>query len=89
MAKVSVPDGCQGLDMEDGTAYKARAGQVEVTDDHARALRRGYYGQSGMITTQSTQLGTKAGRWCAPCKRTWQAWSLECPRCGKPTTPAG
>lgn len=89
MPRVTVPDGCKKLEMEDGTKYKAGAGgHVDVTDDHASALRRGWYGQAGVITGQSYTLGTKTGRWCGACKRMWQSWSACCPRCERETVAA-
>jgi hypothetical protein len=88
MARVTVPDGCRRLDMEDGTRYRAGAGgHVEVSSEHEAALRRGWYGQSGVISGQSFTLGTKTGRWCGACRRAWQAWSTTCPRCHGETVP--
>jgi hypothetical protein len=86
MPRVTVPDGCRKLEMEDGTRYRTGAGgHVEVSSDHAAALQRGWYGQSGVIRGQAYTLGTKAGRWCGACNRVWQAWSEHCPRCGAET----
>jgi len=90
MTRVSVPPGCRGLDMQDGTRYTVpRDGQVHVADRHADAIRRGWYGQSGvMVLADTVQAGTKTTRWCGctPGGRAWQAWTTVCPRCGTPTT---
>jgi len=90
MTTVSVPPGCTGLDMADGTRYNAdRNGRVQVGDTHAAHIRRGWYGQSGLMTaTDPTTLATKSTRWCdcTPGGRAWQAWTFTCPRCGATTT---
>lgn len=89
MTLIRLPDGCSGLDMADGRKYSAGkpGGLVEMSNTDAKYLRRSWYGQSGVMRggPQFT-LGTRRGRWCAPCKRVWQAWSADCPRCGKTTT---
>jgi hypothetical protein len=84
-----MPDGCYGLDMGDGAKYDAKpGGVVDVEPAHARAIRRGWYGQSGVMRGgPQFSFGTKTGRRCRPCKRTWNSWSLFCPKCGKATQP--
>jgi hypothetical protein len=86
--KITVPSGCTGLDMADGTRYDApkQGTSIEVPAGHARAIKRSWYGQAGVITGTSYVVGTRTGRWCEPCRRTWNAWSTSCPRCGNPTT---
>jgi hypothetical protein len=90
MSRVTVPPGCTGLDMADGTRYNAdRHGRVQVADRHARAIRRGWYGDSGvMVVDEQHHLGTRTGRWCTTCApaRLWNTWNLQCPRCGHDTT---
>lgn len=88
--KVQLPPGCSGLDCKDGTRYTANraGGSVTVDDRHAAAIRGGQYGQAGFIAaTGATSFGTRRGRWCAACRRLWNAWSLDCPRCGGATQP--
>ncbi|MFF4403592.1 hypothetical protein [Streptomyces sp. NPDC001404] len=87
MPRITLPDGCRGLDMADGTKYtKGPGDKVDVSQAHADAIRRGYYGQSGIMRGgEQFTLGTKRGMACTPCKRVWNAWNHECPRCGAPT----
>jgi hypothetical protein len=89
--QVNLPPGCRSLKLEDGTRYVAprEGGRVTVTDDHARAIdRMPGNGTAGLVTGMAGfALGTKKGRWCAPCHRVWNAWSELCPRCGLPTEP--
>ena len=87
MTQVRLPDGCGGLKLEDGTKYKApkRGGVVDVEPEHARAIRR-QYGPLGIMTGGMTfSFGTKRGRFCAACGRTWNAWNSRCPKCDLPT----
>jgi ribosomal protein S27AE len=76
--------------MQDGTRYRSgRDGRVQVRDEHADAIRRGWYGQAGvMVAAEATAMGTKTVRVCPACApggRRWNAWSTQCPRCGQPT----
>lgn len=89
--KVKLPPGCSGIDAQDGTRYTGRkGGVVEVSDTHAAAIRRSQHQDIGMLSgTEAHFIGTKKGRWCEPCKRLWNAWSTECPKCGVPTTEEG
>ena len=87
--KIQLPPGCGGFTSADGSRYDAKPGtSVEVSDEHAARLRKSAHTAVGMITVDpGTVIGTKGGRVCASCRRTWQAWSTECPRCGRPTEP--
>jgi hypothetical protein len=87
MTAVRLPSGCRGLDMEDGTHYGARrGGVVDMRPDHARAVKKGFYGQAGIMGGgPQFCFGTKQGRWCSVCRREWNAWSVLCPRCGGAT----
>lgn len=76
--------------MQDGTEYKARKGSsVTVADEHASAIRHQVGGDAGLVGSArfGAFVATKAGRWCGPCRRLWQAWSHVCPRCGLETVP--
>lgn len=86
MTKVTLPKGCAGLDMADGTKYNAGAdGAVDMSSDHARYLKTSWYGQHGVMNSQTLSFGTKKTMLCYPCKRAWNAWSVTCPKCGQPT----
>ena len=89
--RTELPPGCSSLRMEDGTRYKARkaGGFVNVSEGHAEAINRlSGNGDAGLVTAKGRHfLGTKAGRWCAPCRFLAQAWSVRCPRCDGPTEP--
>lgn len=83
--KVQLPPGCKGFDCADGTKYTAKraGGTVEVSDRHASAINGGQYGETGFISAKGAMsFGTRIGRWCVDCKRLWNAWNAECPRCG-------
>lgn len=76
--------------MEDGSRYKAGrpGGAVTVSDSHAAAIDRvSGNGDAGLVTGKFRAFGggTKAGRWCAACRRLWYVWALVCPRCGEVT----
>ena len=87
--RVNLAPGCSGFTMEDGSHYKARrpGGHVDVEDHHAPYINQlGGNGDAGLLTAKGQHfLGTKKGRWCAPCRFLAQGWSVECPRCGRPT----
>jgi hypothetical protein len=90
--KVNLPPGCSGFNCQDGTRYKANrpGGSVTVSEEHARAIQTGQYGQKGFITASGAQaFGTKRGRECEACHRVWNVWNHECPRCDRPTVEWG
>lgn len=87
MTQVRLPDGCSSLKLEDGTKYRAgrQGGTVDVEPEHARAIDR-HYGRLGIMRGGMTfSIGTKTGRFCGVCNRTWNAWNFHCPRCGEGT----
>ncbi len=88
MPQMTVPEGCTGLSMADGTRYNAdRTGRVRVADRHVRDVRA-HYGPLGLIDASDPKvLGTRGTRWCTTCQpsRAWNAWTLTCPRCGATT----
>jgi hypothetical protein len=76
--------------MQDGTSYSARPGShVNVSDDHAAAIRRQVGGDAGLVGHGAFRAfgGTKDGRWCEPCRRLWNRWNLLCVKCGGETVP--
>ncbi len=81
--RVNLPPGCEGFNMQDGTRYSAsQGGTVTVADRHAKAVTRQIGGDAGLADGRFKGfLGTKRGRWCAACRRAWNAWSVTCPRC--------
>ena len=85
--RVQLPAGCYGIEAADGTKYTAKpGGHVEVSDRHAKAIQKSQHQTIGMLNgRQGFYIGTKKGRWCKGCRRLWQAWSIECPRCGGAT----
>jgi hypothetical protein len=87
MATVTVPAGCTGLDFADGSKVSPsrQGGSVEVSDEHARAIKRGWYGETGTITTTGYSFGTKGTRRCTECGRAWNSWTTICHRCNSPT----
>lgn len=87
-SRVLMPPGMEGINMGDGTRYHDRpGGAVTVSDEHAVAIdAMNGNGDAGLITGKFRGfLGTRRGRRCEPCNRTWQAWTETCHRCGSPT----
>lgn len=84
-----MPPGCFGLDLADGTKYTGKPGEVvSVSDEHARAINKSWYGTAGVMRgDEHHAVGTKTARVCLSCAptRRWNAWSIECPRCGAQT----
>lgn len=90
MPVVTLPPGCSGFNMTDGTEYKGRpGGSVTVADEHAPHIRRQVGGDAGLVGHGSFRsfMATKAGRWCGSCRRLWNAWNAVCVKCGDPTVP--
>ena len=89
MPLVTLPPGCTGLDGADGSKTPpARPGStIEVSSQNARYLKNSWYGQTGVITGTGFSFSTKDGRRCEPCRRSWNSWSLVCPKCGRDTEP--
>lgn len=87
MPLVTLPPGCTGLDGADGSKTPSvRPGStIEVSSRNAKFLKNSWYGQNGVITGTGFSFGTKGTRRCVPCKRDWNSWSVECPKCGLPT----
>jgi hypothetical protein len=76
--------------MEDGTRYVAgrAGGQVTVSDHHGAAINRlGGNGTAGLVNGNPGIYvrSAKKGRWCAACRRLWNVWNADCPRCGEAT----
>jgi hypothetical protein len=89
--RVQLPQGCTGLDTRDGKRYNATrpGGSVVVEDRHAAELAKSSNSNRSMgllSARQPLSFGTKAGRWCAECRRLWNAWNDRCPRCGESTS---
>jgi hypothetical protein len=87
--KVNLPPGCTGFDCKDGTKYNATrpGGSVVLEDRHARAVNNGQFGEKGLVSAKGAEsFGTKTGKYCEPCNRTWNSWTTSCNRCGAETT---
>ena len=86
--RITLPPGCAGFTTADGRTLKAKpGGTITLEDNDAKRLMRSQHASIGLISKQSFRLGTRDGRWCTGCRRLWQGWSLECPRCGASTMP--
>jgi hypothetical protein len=89
--RVQLPKGCTGLDARDGKRYDATrpGGSVVIEDRHASQLAASANSNrsTGLLSAnQPLSFGTKAGRWCAACRRLWNVWNDSCPRCGGSTS---
>ena len=94
MPYVNLPPGNRGLQMEDGTHYRAsrEGGRLEVSSEHARAIdAMDGNGTAGLLTASFREYGTsgKPGRRCTGCGRVYYAFTMTCPReaCGAATEP--
>lgn len=91
MPYVNLPPGNSSLRFADGSRAVAGkpGGRVFLSEGQARAVdRMDGNGTAGLVTGNTGHhVGTKRGRWCAPCHFLAQAWSTECPRCHAPTEP--
>lgn len=90
MPTVTLPPGCTGLDMADGTRYTPPRGRehVQIDDAHAHDLRNSQHAANGVVVAGAQfAFGTRTGRTCGPCNRVWNSWSTTCPRCGDITQP--
>ena len=91
--RIQLPPGCSGLDSRDGTRYTASrpGGSVVIEDQHAAEMKRSKRSRdssSGLLSLkQSFSFGTREGRRCETCRRTWNGWSFTCPKCGADTVP--
>lgn len=87
MPKINLPEGCTGLDFQDGTKVDGTSGStVEVTESQARQIDSSWYSRTGVMNaSQALSFGTRKGMRCVPCKRVWNAWNDTCPKCGKNT----
>jgi hypothetical protein len=85
--RVQLPPGCFGIETPSGKKYSAKpGGTIEVSQHVADRINKSTAGASGVLRGgELLALGTKRGRSCSSCRRIWQAWSTECPRCGNPT----
>ena len=84
--RVTLPPGCSGFNLQDGTEYKGRpGGTVTVSDEHAPFIRRQVGGDAGLVGHGSFRAfgGTRNGRWCPRegCNFLANSWSKTCPRC--------
>jgi hypothetical protein len=83
--RVTLPDGARAVAMDGTDRYTAGPGdKVSVNAAHAQAIRT--FGQS-RPAGERFAFGTRRGRYCGGCARTWNAWSVTCPRCGADTVP--
>lgn len=82
MPRIQLPEGARAVDSSG--RYTARPGdQVTVSPGHAAAIHR--YAQR-RPTGDRHSFGTRISRWCATCRRLWNAWNTTCPRCGAETS---
>lgn len=73
----------------DGSVFSASpSGVISVPDEYSGELAASNAVRNGILRVGRTfNIGTRNGRRCVPCKRTWQSWSEVCPRCEQPTVP--
>lgn len=82
--RFTMPEGCMGLKLQDGTRYGDRPGQtVEVTrPDHIAAIQAspnaGYIGSGRLAVSFADLLPDHV---CA-CGHNALPWTVRCPKCG-------
>jgi hypothetical protein len=91
MPYVNLPPGNSSLAFEDGSRAVASrpGGRVWLSDKQAKAVdSMSGNGDAGLVTGRFRSYGgSRNGRWCAACRRLWNAWNRECPKCGAATEP--
>jgi hypothetical protein len=90
MTRVNLPPGCYGIEVAGYKSRRVKPGSHLDIDNPrvARLIGKSSNTELGIISNKElVGIGTKAGRWCKPCKRLWQAWSETCPKCGLETEP--
>lgn len=94
MPRIFLPPGCAGF--ADGSKkYMAEAGpgsfvNLEDGSPQLAKLRNQDYAAAGLVDANAEKFFAVTkddGRWCKPCRRVWQRWSLVCPKCGRDTIP--
>lgn len=86
--ELQLPTNCYGIELPNGKPINSSkpGGKIDVPDEWMPAVEGSTAAHSGILpTNRGFSLGTRTGRWCAPCRFLAQAWSLECPKCGEPT----
>jgi hypothetical protein len=83
MPRFVVPEGCKGIDMEDGTHYRVVNGSVDIDNPHhAEAIRRNESTKRGLIL-DGVRFTKAPGSVRVCCRRSMWAWEAVCPMCGK------
>src|ERR1700722_9284490 len=94
MPKINLPPGCNGFADGDKKYLSAKpSGSLyldDVKDANAlRKLKNQDYASAGLVDAgpekQFIKDPRKQGRWCKQCNRLWQAWTLQCNKCGVDT----
>jgi hypothetical protein len=92
--RIFLPPSCGGFADGDRKILAERGPGSFVTiedgDPQLKKLRNQDYAQAGLVDAGPEKffsLRKDDGRWCKPCRRVWQRWSLTCPKCGGDTLP--
>jgi hypothetical protein len=94
MPRVFLPPGCGGF-ADGDRKYLAERGpgsyvNIEDGSPQLKKLQAQDYASAGLVDAGPEKFFSTRkddGRWCKPCKRVWQRWSLTCPKCGRDTIP--
>lgn len=90
MPDLTVPPGCTGLQMQDGSRYEAsRSGRLTVErPEHLKAIMRASEASGGPIahTVYGAPTGT-ATRHCPVCAFIGYGWQSQCPKGHGPMAP--
>lgn len=90
MTDYSVPPGCTGLQMQDGTRYPAtRTGRVVVDNaNHAKHIERVSGNGGGHIHRSTGGIPVTNSKHCPTCRFVGYGWQSTCPRDGSPLVDA-
>jgi hypothetical protein len=98
MPRIQLPSGCAGF-ADGNRKFMAENGpgsfvNIDDTDPAGRRALKQLagqdYAQAGLVDAGPEKFFTARkddGRWCRPCRRVWQRWSVTCPKCGGDTVP--
>jgi hypothetical protein len=80
LTRITVPDNCFGINMEDGTSYSARNGHVEVDDRHLKYIGNHVLDVTAKITGGFAK--TDYDLCCTDCQKSAWKWQKKCSKCG-------
>jgi hypothetical protein len=82
---ITLPKGCTGMTMADGTRYNSHNHRVTLEGNHADAFKKdGNYDYIGGPVNSMSDIPTRPNE-CSTCGFNAWPWQKMCPRCSRPT----